>query len=87
MTVFAENGQSIIDRLVWADEKREFVRLKCYPNINPGQRNLLANWAQKYSLLGSQGSDFHSPEKAWAQLGRFPPMPDDIDPVWRLWAA
>ena len=59
----------------------------CYPNINPGQRNLLANWAQKYSLLGSQGSDFHSPDKAWAQLGRFPPMPDDIEPVWRLWST
>ncbi|WP_417446772.1 PHP domain-containing protein [Kangiella sp.] len=57
----------------------------CYPNIHPGKKNLLANWAQKYNLLGSQGSDFHSPDKPWALLGKFPPMPVDVTPVWTAW--
>ncbi len=57
----------------------------CYPNIHPGKKNLLANWAQKYNLLGSQGSDFHSPDKPWALLGKFPPMPADVTPVWTAW--
>lgn len=57
----------------------------CYPNIHPGKKNLLANWAQKYNLLGSQGSDFHSPDKPWALLGKFPPMPANVTPVWTAW--
>ena len=57
----------------------------CYPNIHPGKKNLLANWAQKYNLLGSQGSDFHSPDKTWALLGKFPPMPEAVTPVWTKW--
>ncbi len=57
----------------------------CYPNIHPGKKNLLANWVQKYNLLASQGSDFHSPDKPWALLGKFPPMPDNVTPVWTAW--
>ena len=57
----------------------------CYPNINPGQKNLLANWANKHNLLGSQGSDFHALDKPWAQLGKFPTMPQEVTPVWSLW--
>lgn len=57
----------------------------CYPNINPGHKNLLATWAKAYKLCGSQGSDFHSPDKTWVKLGKFAPLPDDVEPVWTRW--
>ncbi len=57
----------------------------CYPNIQPGHKNLLATWAKAYKLCGSQGSDFHSPDKAWIKLGKFAAMPDDVEPVWTRW--
>lgn len=57
----------------------------CYPNINPGHKNLLATWAKVYKLCGSQGSDFHSPDKSWVKLGKFPPLPEGIEPVWTRW--
>lgn len=57
----------------------------CYPNINPGHKNLLATWAKTYRLCGSQGSDFHSPDKSWVKLGKFAPLPEDVEPVWERW--
>jgi predicted metal-dependent phosphoesterase TrpH len=54
----------------------------CYPNIHPGQKNLLADWCVKYNLMGSQGSDFHSSSKPWALLGKFAPLPSQVRPVW-----
>lgn len=41
--------------------------------------------AKQFDLLASCGSDFHSPEQAWAELGRIPPLPDDCVPVWSQW--
>lgn len=60
----------------------------CYPNIHPGQKNLLADWSVQFNLLASQGSDFHSPSKPWALLGKFAPLPQQVIPVWEspLWA-
>ncbi|WP_223669330.1 PHP domain-containing protein [Kangiella shandongensis] len=54
----------------------------CYPNIHPGQKNLLADWSVQFNLLASQGSDFHSPSKPWALLGKFAPLPEQVTPVW-----
>ncbi len=54
----------------------------CYPNIHPGQKNLLADWSKQYGLYASQGSDFHSPDKPWALLGKFAPLPEKVTPVW-----
>ncbi len=41
--------------------------------------------AKKYGLLASCGSDFHAPGQQWQELGCFPEMPVDLDPVWRDW--
>ncbi|PXF63083.1 PHP domain-containing protein [Kangiella spongicola] len=54
----------------------------CYPNIHPGQKNLLADWSKQFELYASQGSDFHSPDKPWALLGKFAPLPEYVVPVW-----
>lgn len=42
----------------------------------------LAEWARRYQLLASQGSDFHHPDNPWLELGRLPPLPQDLTPVW-----
>ena len=36
-------------------------------------------------LLASCGSDFHSPEQPWSELGRFGSLPDSCRPIWELW--
>ncbi len=42
-----------------------------------------AGYARRYGLLASCGSDFHSPG-GFIELGRLPPLPEDLPPVWRL---
>lgn len=40
--------------------------------------------AQKHGLLASQGSDFHTPENHWVELGRLQPLPAGSRPIWDL---
>ncbi len=42
-----------------------------------------AGLAVKFGLLGSLGSDFHSPQMPWNPLGRLAKLPDCVVPVWR----
>jgi 3',5'-nucleoside bisphosphate phosphatase len=46
-----------------------------------------ADCARRYGLLASLGSDFHSPDTPWIQLGRVPSLPEDLTPVWHAWDA
>lgn len=43
-----------------------------------------AAFAIRHRLLGSVGSDFHSPDNQWVELGRLAPLPAGITPVWEL---
>ncbi|MGY6274228.1 PHP domain-containing protein [Methylomonas sp. MgM2] len=45
---------------------------------------LSLKFVQKHQLYGSVGSDFHSPENQWIELGRLAPLPAGIVPVWEL---
>lgn len=45
----------------------------------------MAQYARRYELLVSQGSDYHGPEQSWLELGKMPSMPDGCIPVWTLW--
>ncbi len=45
---------------------------------------LAAMYALRFDLAGSTGSDFHSPDNQWVELGRFAPLPQNIKPVWAL---
>ncbi len=47
----------------------------------------MAQYARRYGLLASQGSDYHGPEQSWLELGRLPPLPADCIPVWVDWTA
>lgn len=54
---------------------------------SPVERDVAASLARRIGLLGSVGSDFHSPGLHAAELGAFPPLPEDIEPVWSRLAA
>ena len=41
-----------------------------------------ARYAREFGFLASRASDFHGPGESYADLGRLPPLPDDLTPVW-----
>ncbi len=41
--------------------------------------------ADEFELAASCGSDFHSPDAAWSQPGRFAPLPAQVPKVWEQW--
>ena len=45
-----------------------------------------ARTAQEFGLAASRGSDFHSPDESHTDLGRLPPLPEGLVPVWDLLA-
>jgi len=51
---------------------------------NNDEVKILADYAVKFDLAGSVGSDFHSPDNQWVELGRLSPLPGNIKPVWEL---
>jgi len=55
----------------------------CCGNTNPADVRTSAREAVAHGLLGSAGSDFHSPEQSWLELGRLARMPDNVTPIWR----
>ncbi|MBP7567449.1 MAG: phosphatase, partial [Burkholderiaceae bacterium] len=40
--------------------------------------------ATEFGLAASRGSDFHSPDESHTDLGRLPPLPGGLTPVWKL---
>lgn len=44
----------------------------------------VAAYATRFELAGSTGSDFHSPDNPWLELGRLADLPEHITPVWEL---
>ena len=41
-----------------------------------------ADLAREFDLLASRGSDFHSPDESHIDLGKLPPLPAGLTPVW-----
>ncbi|MHB1198950.1 MAG: 3',5'-nucleoside bisphosphate phosphatase [Polaromonas sp.] len=46
-----------------------------------------AETAREFALAASRGSDFHSPDESYTDLGALPFLPGDLTPVWELLAA
>jgi len=42
----------------------------------------IASVARRFGFLASRASDFHGPGESYADLGKLPPLPDDLIPVW-----
>ena len=53
----------------------------------PGDVQSSAEYARRFDLLASVGSDFHGPEQVWPKLGRLAPLPPGLKPVWQTWEA
>jgi len=45
-----------------------------YTGISPSHQLELIKLVEKFDLLASAGSDFHSPEHHWTEVGRFAPL-------------
>ncbi|RJG06462.1 PHP domain-containing protein [Noviherbaspirillum cavernae] len=44
-----------------------------------------AKIAKTYGLLASRGSDFHAPGESHVDLGKLPPLPATLTPIWHDW--
>jgi len=53
---------------------------------SPNDRRNMALYAKRYSLLASQGSDYHGPENPWIELGKLQQLPSSCEPVWASWS-
>lgn len=42
-----------------------------------------AHVARHHGFQASRGSDFHGPGESWIDLGKLPPLPEDLTPIWR----
>jgi len=45
----------------------------------------LARLAEQFELLASCGSDFHTPDNAWVELGHLAEFPKNCVPIWSVW--
>lgn len=52
---------------------------------SPNTTAHLAQLARDMGLAASCGSDFHHGGNRWSRPGGFPPVPDDLQPVWTAW--
>jgi predicted metal-dependent phosphoesterase TrpH len=52
--------------------------------INPDELRRVTDYAKRFELAGSTGSDFHNAANPWVELGRLAPLPKNIKPVWEL---
>ncbi len=50
-----------------------------------GEVREFAAAAREFGFLASRASDFHGPGESYADLGRLPPLPEDLTPVWAAW--
>ncbi len=51
----------------------------------PDCTRTLCRLAERHDLLASLGSDFHSPDTPWNELGCSGELPRDCRPVWSAW--
>ncbi|MBL1142676.1 MAG: PHP domain-containing protein [Proteobacteria bacterium] len=54
-------------------------------NNNKDEIITVTNYAKKYDMAASAGSDYHSGKTPWAKLGNLTTIPKELTPVWELW--
>ncbi len=60
------------------------IEVVCGPQ-SPNTTKRLAQLSRDLGLVASCGSDFHDDGNRWSRPGGFPPLPDDLTPVWTTW--
>ncbi|HRK38442.1 MAG TPA: 3',5'-nucleoside bisphosphate phosphatase [Burkholderiaceae bacterium] len=53
---------------------------------SPDEYGTYADMALEFGLMASRGSDFHSPKESHTDLGKLPPLPGKLSPVWHALA-
>jgi len=51
---------------------------------HPEEVKALAKLAQQFELLASCGSDFHTPDNTWVELGDLAALPESCTPIWSV---
>jgi hypothetical protein len=54
-------------------------------NQHPEEVRTMARLAAEFNLLASCGSDFHSPDKGWNDVGTMTALPPSVTPIWTQW--
>jgi hypothetical protein len=54
-------------------------------NQHPEEVRTMARLAEEFNLLASCGSDFHSPDKGWNDVGQMTTLPPSVTPIWTQW--
>jgi hypothetical protein len=54
-------------------------------NHDRNQIATAARLAERHGLYASCGSDFHTPDSPWIELGRLVALPAACTPIWRAW--
>lgn len=49
---------------------------------HPEEIKHMAKLAEQFGLLASRGSDFHTPENSWVELGKLSALPSSCTPIW-----
>ncbi len=49
---------------------------------NDSDNRELAKMAREYGFLASRASDFHGPGESWIDIGKMPPLPEGLAPIW-----
>jgi len=52
---------------------------------HPEEIKTMARLTDKFELLASCGSDFHTPDNTWVELGRINALPETCTPIWHDW--
>jgi predicted metal-dependent phosphoesterase TrpH len=53
-------------------------------NNNMNEITTVTNYAKRYDIAASLGSDYHSDKSPWSKLGNLTALPQDLTPVWEL---
>lgn len=54
---------------------------------HPEEVRVMARLAAEFDFKASCGSDFHSPDNAWGDVGKITTLPPGVTPIWSAWPA
>ena len=91
VAVMAPPGRYRLDETaLWAmlaefrDAGGEGIEVVCGSHT-ADQYSRFGDCARRFGFRASRGSDFHGPDEGSVDLGRLPPLPESLVPVWRDW--
>jgi len=79
-------GQTLLKKFIGEFKETGGVGIEVVTSSHSHQESqTMARLAKEFDLFASAGSDFHTPENSWVELGRLPSLPPDCEPIWESW--